>query len=272
MVTILFWNIGRKPLLARLARMAAREAADVVILAECVDAPADVVAALNAAGSGWAAPASVCERLRTFSRLPPGSLAETFNDGSKRLNVWELRVGSGEPVLLAGVHLVSKFNRTDAAQSAAAGRVTEELELEENRHGHARTVVIGDFNMTPFDPGLVSGVGFHALMTRELAERRSERVMNARPCRRTFFNPMWQFLTDRGPAPAGTYYRHDSDYDNHYWYALDQVLVRPELAGKLVRVAILDHDGTDPLTVLRGGWPDTNNGSDHLPVLVTLDV
>ncbi len=272
MVTVLFWNVGKKSLLARLARLAAREAADVVILAECADPPADVAAALNAAGSGWTAPPSVCERLRTFTRLPPGSLTELFNDASQRLNIWKLRIAPGRPLLLAGVHLVSKFGWSDIDQLEAAGMIVEDLELEEGRETNRGLVVIGDFNMTPFDPGLVSGHGFHALMTRELANRRSQRTVQGRRCRRTFFNPMWEFLTDRGQAPAGTYYRHDAVYHNHYWYTLDQVLVRPELASKVARVAIVDHDGIDPLTVPGGGWPDRTDGSDHLPILVTLDI
>lgn len=272
MVTVLFWNVGRKPLLARLARLAAREAADVVILAECVDAPADVVTALNTVGTGWAFPPSACKRLRTFTRLPTGALTEVFNDASQRLNVWELRTDAGLPVLLAGVHLVSKVGWSDADQAAFTQRVAANLEVEEDRQPNRGTVVIGDFNMSPFDDGMIGGFGFHALMTRELAGRRSQRIVQAEPCRRAFYNPMWQFLTDRGASPAGTYYRHAAVPDNHYWYALDQVLVRPELAGKVIRVAILDHDGVDALTVTGGGWPDTDSGSDHLPVLVSLDI
>lgn len=272
MVTVLFWNVGKKPLLARLARLAAREAADVVILAECADPPADVAAALNAAGTGWIAPPSVCERLRTFTRLTAGALTEVFNDANQRLNLWELRTDAGLPVLLGGVHLPSKVGWSPADQSGFAYRVTANLEEEEDRLPNRGTVVIGDFNMSPFDDGMIGGFGFHALMTLELAGRRSQRIVQAEPCRRTFYNPMWAFLADRGASPAGTYYRHAAVPHNHYWYAPDQVLVRPELAGKVTRVAILDHDGVDALTVAGGGWPDADHGSDHLPILVTLDI
>jgi endonuclease/exonuclease/phosphatase family metal-dependent hydrolase len=231
-----------------------------------------VAAALNATGTGWTAPPSVSRRLRTFTRLATGALTEVFNDASQRLNVWELRTDVGLPVLLAGVHLVSKVGWSDADQTTFAQRVALELEREEDRLPNRGTVAIGDFNMSPFDDGMIGGFGFHALMTRELADRRSRRTVQAEPCRRAFYNPMWAFLAERGSSPAGTYYRHDAVPHNHYWYTLDQVLVRSELAGKVTRLAILDHDGADALTVAGGGWPDTDNGSDHLPVLVTLDI
>jgi endonuclease/exonuclease/phosphatase family metal-dependent hydrolase len=82
---------------------------------------------------------------------------------------------------------------------------------------------------------------------------------------------MWRFLADRGRGPSGTYYRRESVPVNHYWHALDQVLVRPELADKVVNVEILDHDGTEPLTHPDGGWPDPDQASDHLPLLFTIN-
>jgi hypothetical protein len=82
---------------------------------------------------------------------------------------------------------------------------------------------------------------------------------------------MWQFLGAKEPNPAGTFYRHASVPVNHFWHTLDQVLLRPELADKLVSVNILGRDGVDSLTHPEGGWPDPEVGSDHLPLLFTLD-
>jgi hypothetical protein len=86
-----------------------------------------------------------------------------------------------------------------------------------------------------------------------------------------FFNPMWQFLTDRGSLPAGTHYFAESKPVNHYWYTPDQVLVRPEVADKLVDVQVLGTDGYDSLVDRRFGWPDTTGGSDHLPILFRIN-
>src|SRR5438105_2185933 len=81
----------------------------------------------------------------------------------------------------------------------------------------------GDLDMAPFAPGMSDGFVFHSFMTRELAIRRSERVVQGNPSRRAFFNPMWRFMTDRPGQPSGTYYWNEPLPDNHFWYTLDQV-------------------------------------------------
>jgi hypothetical protein len=47
MLTVLFWNIQKKPLLDRVARIVRAHAVDVVVLAECVQTDAELLAALN---------------------------------------------------------------------------------------------------------------------------------------------------------------------------------------------------------------------------------
>jgi hypothetical protein len=140
----------------------------------------------------------------------------------------------------------------------------------ENKKQNWQTVLVGDFNLSPFDDAIVGVFGFHALLTRELARRRDARTVRGYDGP-TFFNPMWQFMTDRGSRPAGTHYFPDSRPVNHFWYTPDQLLVRPGVVDKLVDVQVLETDGTDSLLDRRYGWPDTTCGSDHLPLLFRLD-
>jgi hypothetical protein len=61
---------------------------------------------------------------------------------------------------------------------------------DEERHaGHSRTIVVGDFNMNPFEKGLVGASGLRATMARTVAERAS-RVIQGKPYS-FFYNPMW---------------------------------------------------------------------------------
>lgn len=271
MLTVLFWNIQKKPLLGRVARLAERHAAHIVLLAECAADPAAVLAALNPTEPAtWAHPPSLPGKVRLFARLKPASVVTLFTSPNGRMAVWEVHPAGGRPVLLAGAHLPSKSGGwTDAGQAALVQELAKDLERIEDERNTARTVLVGDLNMDPFAPGVVGGFGLHALMTRDLAARRSRRVVDGRACRRTFFNPMWGFLTDRPGRPSGTYYRRKTDAVNHFWHAPDQVLVRPGLADKLIGVEIIDHDGTERLTA-DGGWPDARHGSDHLPVIFSL--
>jgi hypothetical protein len=264
--TFLFWNIQKKPLQHRVARIADRFGVDVVLLAECSVPEADLLAALN---TPLAAPAWT--RLKLFTRLPTGAVVDRFTEVADRMTIREIRLVSAPPFLLAGVHLPSKFNWKDADHNFWIRYLVDDLQrIEGSQPG--RLVLVGDLNMDPFDDAAVSGFGLHALSTRRDAERRMGRVTEGRDSNRTFFNPMWALLGDRSGMPAGTFYRHASLPLNHFWHALDQVLLRPALADKLVSVQILDRDGIDRLTHPIGGWPDTDIGSDHLPLLFTLDL
>src|SRR5215211_5035003 len=107
--------------------------------------------------------------------------------------------------------------------------------------GHQRTVLVGDFNMNPFDLGMVGAQALNAVMTRDLA-RREGRTVAGRPYR-YFYNPMWGCYGDRTPGPAGTYYYSAPGPRGYYWHLFDQVLLRPTLMESLAELRILEDDG-----------------------------
>jgi hypothetical protein len=139
----------------------------------------------------------------------------------------------------------------------------------EEKVGHTRTLLVGDLNMNPFDPGVSGAQGFHAVMSRRVAQRGSRTVRGKRyPL---FYNPMWGLLGDRSVGPCGTYFLHSSKPNNYFWNMYDQVLLRPALADRLAELRILDSDGENSL-LTRNGLPDKQQASDHLPLLFRLDL
>lgn len=272
MLTVLSWNIQKKPLLHRVARIATSQGVDVVLLTECEQTDVDLLAALNGGRKGpFRCPRRVNDRFRVACNMPKSWFPEVYNDRSGRLTIHEFIRPIGDSLLIGVVHLPSAAewgDRTD--RFGFAQRTADQLRGVEEAHGHTRTILVGDFNLSPFDDAMVGVFGFHGLMTRELATRRDDRLVKGYQGP-AFYNPMWQFLTDRGSQPAGTYYFHDSRPVNHYWYCPDQVLVRPAVAGRLMDVQVLATDGVAPLTDRRHGWPDASAGSDHLPILFRTD-
>jgi len=95
----------------------------------------------------------------------------------------------------------------DLECTATALRVRE----AENQVGHERTLVAGDFNLDPFNTGIVGALGFNAVVHRDTAGRGSRTIRGERyPF---FYNPMWNHFGDER-ATAGTYY-----YDKGYQVA-----------------------------------------------------
>jgi hypothetical protein len=269
---LLFWNVDKKPRQEIVASLAAQHEVDVLILAEC-DVPDQVLLpALNAdVASPFHPTFSRCESVRVFTRLTPDSMTTIFDDEGGSWTIRRVRCPSGTEVLLVAAHAVSKLYRSAESQTHRCITFAERVREFEERAGHTRTVLVGDLNMDPFESGIVSAVGLHAVMTRQKAAKK-ERTVNGTKYP-FFFNPMWGRFGDRPDGPPGTYYRDRGEEVEHFWHIYDQVLVRPELleAFRDQDLRIVTSCGQTSL-VSRAGRPNRKVASDHLPIVFSLDL
>ena len=220
-------------------------------------------------------------RVAVFSALKEATWREKYYDAvSDRITVHEAQIGTAPGILLIAAHL-------DAPQLSLPGRaewareLARDIRMIEGDAGHTRTVLVGDLNMNPFDPGLVETSALHAVMTKKLAA--SVQVLESRRDFLPFYNPMWSFFGDWSPAvgpegnspervPGTYFFRDTNDRANHFWHVYDQVLLRPELMDRLVRLDIVGTDGSEPLTSKKSGRPRGLLLSDHLPILFTIEL
>jgi endonuclease/exonuclease/phosphatase family metal-dependent hydrolase len=172
-------------------------------------------------------------------------------------------------ILLAVTHFPSKRYWDDISQTAQCVELANSIKLQEEEVGHSRTVLVGDFNMNPFEDGMVIAGGLHAVMSREVATR-GARTVSAKSYQ-FFYNPMWNLLGDVTPGPPGTYYYDNAVQKAFFWNMFDQVLVRPDL------LTSFDNDDLKILTSVGetsllspNGRPNTRIASDHLPILFKL--
>lgn len=264
-ITFLFWNLDKRSLETRVARIAASRGVDVVILCECTTPGDRVVAALTAAGAGSYHEADDPGRhLRVYSGLRRRAL--TFQSASphKRWLIYRLAAGFAPEFLLAVAHLPSKADVDARTQFQFARTFAADISRVEGRRKHARTVVVGDLNMNPFEEGVAGADALHGVMEWAATEREARVIQGV--SYRMFYNPMWGLLGDRTPGPPGTYYRSAAEAVNYFWNTYDQVLLRPSLAGRLDALEVLTGDGSAGLLTPHG-LPDRQAGSDHLPLL-----
>src|SRR5206468_2885631 len=93
-----------------------------------------------------------------------------------RLTVRKLDPPGVADFLLGAVHFPSKYAWSEDSQALECTRLAEDIRKVEEEVGHQRTIVVGDFNMNPFETGVVSATGLHAVMTRDIARRRARIV------------------------------------------------------------------------------------------------
>jgi hypothetical protein len=270
MVSFLFWNLFRRPLQDRVARLVSTHDIDVLMLAECATDPSDMLAVLNGTeGKTYVLPESLGKKIHIFTRYSPSSLLDEFNDPMGGLTIRQLKVGEPPGLVLAVVHFPSRADWDKEDQMLESTVLASDIIRIEDKLGHRRTILVGDLNMNPFDPGVAGASALHGVMTRALA-RRGERTVRGKSYRH-FYNPMWGCFGDRTAGPPGTYYLSASKPVNYFWNIYDQVLLRPELIDKLEELKILDTDGSTSLLTCQG-LPSKSDGSDHLPIFFRLNL
>jgi hypothetical protein len=272
----LFWNfrprLGVKHPESILARTALSLGIDLVILVECIISPDVILAELNQEAPSFYSRQTPNRRFRIFARFP-GEFLELLVD-TQRMCVWRLRLPAQKEILIAIVHFPDRRNHPPSDQLSLSYELAAILRHAEDLAGHSRTILVGDFNMNPFDHGMVDINGFGAMMTKELARKHSLGVEESRG---RFYNPMWSRLGDLSAGPPGTFYHPRNDNSNIYWHMLDQILIRPDLIRALredsiqVLTNVLSGDGEiDLIQEKRKPWRLAV--SDHLPILFQMNL
>lgn len=177
MATFLFWNLAKKNLIESVYRLTQRYNVDVLILAECEENPALILESLNRQKADYHFPFSGREKIRIFTRFSR-ELLEARNE-PPRWTIRQLFLPGLPDILIAAVHLPSKVNWSDASQSAECYDLARMIQEEEQRAGHRRTLVVGDFNMNPFEVGMLAANGLHSESTRQITSKIS-RVVDER--------------------------------------------------------------------------------------------
>ena len=170
MLTLLFWNVGAESRLAQIADLATKYDVDVILLAEVADEPIDLLLALNKATAAYNyAPGIWNTKIHVFTRFSADFIMPLFE--TDRLTIRRLNPPGTDEVMLAVVHFPSKYAWTDESQILESTRLADDIRRLEESRGHRNTILVGDLNMNPFETGVVSAAGMHAVMDRNVAQR-----------------------------------------------------------------------------------------------------
>lgn len=259
---IAFWNLKRANRFA--VDLVRSENPDLLVLAECTD-PDGVLAGLRALSPRWTRVHDTePQRVEFFTKSE--ARTELLSQGLRHaiLGVHDTPLGS---LLIAGAHFRSRMHAAVGRIAGDAAALRSDVLNAERESGHRRTVLIGDFNLNPFDRGLSSRDYLWGSCDKRLARRL---MSSAATQESAFYNPSWSRMGDESIGPSGTYYtasEHDLD---HRFHTFDQALIRPSLldsyeAGGL---HVLKSVGTIDLTSANG--IPTSRGPDHLPIILEL--
>ncbi len=252
MPKVLFWNINAKDLSKEIADLCAVYDPDILVLAESKIMDEKLLRLLNLGQSRiFEADLNVSRRIKFYSRYESARFEPVLDDNY--FSVRHLRPYLGRDLLLVGVHLPSKIHAGPIDQLMEASHLAESIRTIEVNRATSATVVIGDFNMSPFEDAMVAASGMHAILDRTIALK-TTRIVKSREYP-FFYNPMWSCLGDLTKGPPGTHKYSKAVEINHFWHTFDQVLIRPSL------IEFFKSDDVEVIEL---------SGSDHYPIFFNL--
>jgi len=272
MVSFLFWNLNRKALQRTICKLAVRYKVDVFMFAELVFNPYDLLFELNKLHEKnryFFSPILGCELIHIFTKFHYKYIKPI--DENDRLTIRHLSLPGLTDILIAINHFPSKRFMSNESQAFESVTLGNDIKKAEEKIGHRRTILVGDLNMNPFEDGLISAIGLHAVSSKNIAIRNS-RIVQGREYQ-FFYNPMWGLFGDGSPGPPGTFYYHGSEQITFFWNIFDQVLIRPDLIKQFDNtvLSIITTDGEFSF-LTSSGLPNGSLGSDHLPIYFELDL
>lgn len=170
-----------------------------------------------------------------------------------------------EKDILCCTHLNSKiYSGNEEQREILIEQLVREICSIERDIGSENTMIVGDFNINPYDSSCIDARYFHGLPIYEETKRKT-RVISGNEYA-MFYNPMWRFLGDK-KQPYGTYYHNNSNVINTYWNIYDQVIIRPALRERFIDDSLKIITETQSRYLLdTNGHPDKAI-SDHLPII-----
>lgn len=265
MIRIVFWNVNRSNLEGLVCSLAAETSADFIVLNENSVPSQSMLASLrNNVSTDFFVPPTISEkRFHCFCRSHRLELTEIHS--GFRVSVRRLIV-SANVTLLALVHGIDLRNYDTEERQSFAQLLASELQHVKEQWGTNRLIVMGDFNMNPFDRGMNLAAGLNAMMTQACASAGTRRHLDQDYD--LYYNPMWSYLGDLSAGPPGTIYDR-SGRGPYGWSMLDQVILSHSVVDLFGGVQILTTAGTSSL-LDENGRPDSQNASNHLPVMLKL--
>lgn len=265
-MNFLFWNTKNRQVGEDIVRLFVSREIDVAVFAEYGSDDRFILSKLFEHDiRGFFLPNIACDRIRILTRR---NLSEfSIKSESDRFTFREFRSTGSISTLLCMVHFPSKLYMNDGDQKAEACYLRSDIEKCEAVVGHSNTIVFGDFNMNPFDGGMFFADALHSVPCKIIASKGC-RVVGGRE-HKYFYNPSWNLLGDRNCVP-GTYYLGTGSYSRMHWNVLDQVILRPEMAGRFISDSLSTVSEADGYSLI--GRDNKPSASDHMPIVFSFNL
>ncbi|QKX07455.1 endonuclease/exonuclease/phosphatase family protein [Aquimarina sp. TRL1] len=267
-LNILYWNTYQKPLIDEIKNMVISHNINFIVLIENTADDDFLLNSLKNINPDFRKfKTRIFNRPKIFSSFQEIEIKEVSGHG--RYGIYEILLPKYQKKLLSITHFPSKLNWGNPNDHfGLCVELKTDIELQEFKSETRNTIILGDFNMNPFEDGLVNATGLHNISNKEIALT-MDRNYQGRSYN-YFYNPMWSFLGDESKGDVqGTHFYNSYKPINYFWNLFDQVMIRPELIPFFEEdeLKIITKINNTPLLKKVNGYKRIDkNYSDHLPI------
>lgn len=255
-----FWNTHKnKDINVHLQNLIEEYSPDIVALAEYEANGEELENKLKLCGLDYVFISKIASRLDLFYK---GNRKEVIHCNESKYYTIKIISNNKKKQIISIVHLPSKMYEDEFRNAEILKDMLEEIvAIKVDKHIN-NFVVMGDFNMNPYELPMINATALQAISSREIVKKRKQRIYNDKN-RELLYNPMWNFLGDE-KKPIGSYYYPTSQNAALYWNTFDQFIVNEKLVDvvDLSKIKFITTVGTLELAD-ESGRPKV---SDHFPL------
>lgn len=255
---VLFWNTKNNLQINKiLTSLIIENNIDIVVLAEYSDDIDTLLSEISTQGKNMRSFfTSGCKRIKMIGAIE--NVQPAWQGAHSSIQI------VNDKYILCGVHLISKVTSdNDEQRKIRIQRIVQEILKTEKEIGSDFSIIVGDFNLEPYEYGMVGAPYFHSIPIYKEAVRKFREVSEEKYY--MFYNPMWNFFGDF-KKPYGTHY-YNQGTNCTYWSILDQVIIRPSIRKSFVDKSLKIVTKTQKYRLLDNNGHPNINISDHLPII-----
>lgn len=278
MIKVMFWNINHRDVKFAPTLNSIAIDVDILLLAESNITDAQIKTRLGLERVPLKSDFDEIDLTpKLYTKLPLSKIQHYSSSPSKRLVFYTLTTKEHGEIIIGGIHFPSKATYNGETQLSYANNYAKWVCDIEKLRNHQKTILFGDFNMNPFEPGMIEPQAFNATLSYDIAKSglRTSHFDKFH----YFYNPMWNWLGDRehhsgNPKLPGTfYYKTTSDVTQIYWNVFDKVIIRPSIIDVLDYTSIKVEEAIPRLKLVnQNSRIKPDDFTDHLPLTFNLNI
>lgn len=256
----LFWNVNKQLINEAIVNITIENNIEVLALAEYNDDIVDLKKRFISLKYELHEMPNLGSRITVLTKAKISSIERLID--KKHYTLFRIPHPKIGNIMFGFTHFFSKSMKDENDYTSKASRFIDIIERFEIVNASDNTIIAGDFNMNPFEKGMLQGGALHAFPS--IIEANKLKHTLDEEDYKIFFNPMWKYLGGIDGV-YGTYYTIPTHTYGLYWNIFDQVLYRAPLHNYFEEIKIV--------TNIQGETILEENKillSDHLPIKFSL--